>query len=51
MSMTNRSTAGRYRPAWRTPIGHGRTVKDVGDIEMTATGFHRLTATGFVKVS
>ncbi|MES2173892.1 MAG: hypothetical protein V4523_08080 [Pseudomonadota bacterium] len=44
-----RSTAARYRPAWRTPIGHVRTEKAVGDVEMTATGFERLTAQGFVK--
>ena len=50
MQTVTRSTAARYRPAWRTPAGEARTVKNVGDIEMTARGFERLTADGFQPV-
>jgi len=50
MSPAARSTAARYRPAWRVPIGETRPVKNVGDVEMTARGFERLTAEGFQPV-
>lgn len=44
-----RSTAARYRPAWRTPAGETRTQKKVGDVELAATGCFRLTTNGFVR--
>ena len=50
MTAAPRSTAARFRPAWRTPAGEARTVKNVGDVEMTARGFERLTADGFKKI-
>jgi hypothetical protein len=50
MTPAPRSTAARYRPAWRTPAGDSRTVKNVGDVEMTARGFERLTVDGFQPV-
>lgn len=50
MTPAPRSTAARYRPAWRAPVGETRTVKNVGDVEMTARGFERLTADGFQPV-
>ncbi len=50
MTPAPRSTAARYRPAWRVPVGETRTVKNVGDVEMTARGFERLTAEGFQPV-
>lgn len=50
MQTMTRSTAARYRPAWRVPVGETRTVKNVGDVEMTARGFERLTADGFRRI-
>lgn len=50
MTPAPRSTAARYRPAWRTPAGDTRTEKNVGDVEMTANGFERLTDHGFQRV-
>jgi hypothetical protein len=50
MTPAPRSTAARYRPAWRVPVGETRTVKNVGDVEMTARGFERLTADGFKRI-
>lgn len=50
MQTSTRSTAARYRPAWRVPVGETRTVKNVGDVEMTARGFERLTSDGFQPV-
>jgi len=50
MTPAPRSTAASYRPAWRTPAGEARTVKNVGDVEMTARGFERLTADGFKRI-
>lgn len=47
----NRSTAARYRPAWRTKVGEIRTDKKVGDVEITSNGFERMTATGWTKES
>lgn len=42
--------ATRYRPAWRTQVGETRTPKKTGDVEMTATGFERLTPQGFKRI-
>ena len=42
--------ATRYRPAWRTEVGEMRTAKKIGDVEMTATGFERLTPEGFKRI-
>ncbi|WP_333885720.1 hypothetical protein [Sphingobium yanoikuyae] len=42
--------ATRYRPAWRTPVGETRTPKELGDVEMTSTGFERLTTDGFKRI-
>lgn len=44
-----RSTAARYRPAWRTKVGDIRTDKKVGDVEITSSGFERMTANGWTK--
>ena len=51
MQTMNRSTAARYRPAWRVPVGETRTEKKIGDVKMTARGFERLTAEGFRRIS
>lgn len=40
----------RFRPAWRMPVGETRTTKKLGDVEMTATGFERLTSEGFKRI-
>ena len=45
----NRSTAARYRPAWRTKVGEIRTDKKVGDVEITSNGFERKTESGWTK--
>lgn len=50
MQIITRSTAARYRPAWRVAVGQTRTEKKVGDVEMTARGFERLTADGFRRI-
>lgn len=42
--------AARYRPAWRTPVGQTKTVKAIGDVEITTRGFERLTVDGFRRV-
>jgi len=51
MTPAPRSTAARYRPAWRTPTGEARTVKNVGDVEMSATGSFRRTKDGFERIA
>ena len=45
----NRPTALR-RPAWRTPVGAAQTEKKIGDVELTATGFVRMTPEGWRKL-
>lgn len=46
-----RRPATRHRPAWRTPIeGPAHTIKQPGDVEMTATGFARLTLGGYERI-
>ena len=50
MTPAPRSTAARYRPAWRAPVENNRTEKKIGDVEMTARGFERLTVDGFQPV-
>lgn len=44
------SVAARYRPAWRTPVGQTHTVKKLGDVVITPTGFERLTPNGFERI-
>ncbi|WP_167706606.1 hypothetical protein [Sphingobium fuliginis] len=51
MTPAPRSTAARYRPAWRAPVGETRTEKKIGDCEVTATGCFRRTADGFERIA
>lgn len=46
-----RRPATRFRPTWRLPItGPAHTIKKLGDVEITATGFARLTDGGFERI-
>lgn len=50
-TLADRRPATRYRPPWRKPVpGPAHTVKKLGDVEMTSTGFSRLTASGFERI-
>ena len=51
MQTMNRSTADRDAPGGAVAGGETSTQKKIGDVEMTARGFERLTAAGFQRIS
>lgn len=50
MTPEERRPATKYRPKWRTAVGETRTVKAIGDVEITATGWERRTEQGFRRI-
>lgn len=44
------SLTARYRPTCRTPVGQTQTIKKLGDVVITPTGFERLTPNGFKRI-